>query len=239
MKTSILFFVISVSLIITSCSQLDQETSPIGPQINKTSETLNTPTIFPYTYLSSFPELNSVKWGHVSNDDGLVYVKFSKPVKDFNQIFCEIIYSDINETTSLKSELYFAGIPLNNEFSFAVSEGKIISDINLYAVYSYLQLEDILPANERPKLPYNIWQEFNSITVNEWEAKGETIFVNASDELINNQHVYAKIVSKQGSILVVLGKPSTSTFDIPKYGDLNIEDLDLFGFGHKPYYDTK
>jgi len=61
MKGLILFFALSVSLVLTSCSQLDQESSPVTPQINKESNPLNYET-FPYEYLAAFPEMESVKW---------------------------------------------------------------------------------------------------------------------------------------------------------------------------------
>jgi len=163
MKAVIFFFAISVSLILTSCSQLDQETSPVAPQMNKSLKSSNGPS-FPYNYLSVFPELNSD---------------------------------------------------------------------------NYFSSQEIPSYSELPEFPYNYWQRFNSILVYEWITKGETISVHASDAISNNQHVFAKINSKEGNMLVFIGKPATSSFDIPKYGDMNIEEFSLHGLSSSPFFDAQ
>ena len=217
MKSLVLFFAISVSMILTSCSQLDEQTSPLGPTMNKQSK--NSPTQ-PYTYLATFPELNSVKWSLSNNDDGNVVVSFISPVKNYSHLFCIVSYADIFEPALPNYELYFVGKPKSNEFNFQVPANKVISNIRVYVVYNY----------GGSRLPYADMQKFNSVPVNQWYAKGETISVDAANDINFNEHLFVRIESLSGSFLVFVGKPASSNFDIPKYGDMNVERLDLYGF---------
>jgi hypothetical protein len=237
MKGLILFFALSVSLVLTSCSQLDQESSPVTPQINKESNPLNYET-FPYEYLAAFPEMESVKWEEALSDGQWVIVTLNKTDREFHHIFCEVIYSDLTEPVEKISELYFAGKPEDSRFVFAKPENSIISDVRVYVVYDYPSVNEILIYNEIP-FPYNHWQKFSSIYVHAWETKDKVISISAENDVNNSEHIFAQINSKEGNMLVFAAKPSSEFFDIPKYGDTGVMDVNLYGLKYVCAYDVE
>jgi len=96
MKALILFFALTASFVLTSCSQLEQENSPLTPQLSKESVPANDVT-YPYEYLATFPEMKSVKWDETLSDDQWVVVTLDEQSRDYQHIFCEVIYSDFTE----------------------------------------------------------------------------------------------------------------------------------------------
>jgi hypothetical protein len=228
MKTTLFFLAFSFAVLLTSCSQVDQESSPLSPQINKNINQSGL-TSFPYKYLSEFPELETVKWEESLSDDQWVIVTLKKQSTEFHHIFCEVIYTDFTEADKKSSELFFAGKPEKLKFVFSKPSDKSISGIRVYGVYNYPTANDIQYNNEVYQFPYNYWQIFNSVTVNSWTVKENTVSVNASNELNYCEYIFAQINSKEGNKLVFAARPSSEFFDIPKYGDTGIEELNLYG----------
>ncbi|RPI74424.1 MAG: hypothetical protein EHM47_03600 [Ignavibacteriales bacterium] len=238
MKTSILLFALSVTLILTSCSQLEEESSPVTPSMNKYAEGSDI-NVFPYEYLATFQEVEYVKWEESLSDDQWVIVTMSKQKKEFHHIFCEIVYTDRNEPVAKDRELFFAGNPDNLKFAVPKPLDKTISEVNLYAVYNYPTANELPGYNEFPNFPYNDRQKFPSIGVDSWMTKEKIISVDAAEDVYNNEHVFVQIDSKEGKMLVFMAKPSFEIFEIPKYGDLGINEVNIYGLSTFRSYDVE
>jgi|GEM_PF-4125226 len=220
MKKTFLLFVFSASLILTSCSQLEQENSPVAPTINKHVDPANIIN-YPYEYLAAFPEIQYVKWEESVSDAQWVIVTMDKSLK-FHHLYCEIIYSSENEPIYEKRELIFAGKPETNKFAVSKTYSDKIKEVNVYAVLNF--------GNSDKPLPYNVGEKLNPVRVHSWNVQGDVVSVSTSEEIYTKSHVYARINSNSGNMLVFVGNPSAETFDIPEYGDLGINDVDLYGF---------
>lgn len=238
MKNMVLIFAVSLSMILASCSQLDQESSPVTPQFNKQSDPYNLNS-YPYEYLKAFPEIEYVKWEESISDAQWVIVTLSKPVQEFHHIFCEIIYTSSNETVENDRELIFAGKPDNLKFAVPKSLNEKISEVNIYAVYNYPSANEIIVNNEMYPFPYKERQQFKPVEVYSWDTSENTISVNASNDISSTEHVFAKINSKDGNKLVFIAQPESEFFDIPQYGDTGVLDIDLFGLSVLRSYDAR
>ncbi len=216
MKYAGVLFVFIVSLVLVSCSSLDQE--------NPTSSQLHKPNpdsfVYPYDYLTEFQEV-VVKDYFRFND----VIRVTVPEIPFKveQIFAIVEYSANPDFDYPTSTMVFVGNPRSNEFTIGTLGDKEISGLKIFA----------LPQRNIPDLvtefPYEISQKFNELTVTNWSSAGQFIKI-SSDEVENVAQTFAEITCKAGKILVYIDKPETNTFEIPKFGDLGVTGVKLFGY---------
>jgi hypothetical protein len=226
MKKAFLLLAFSVSLILASCSQLDQENSPVAPTLTKQVDPVNIDPAniinFPYEYLSAFPEIEYAKWEESYSDNQWVIVTLDRSVKKFHHLYCEIVYSSENEPTNEKRELIFAGKPGTNKIAVSKTYSDKIEEVNVYAVADY-------GSDDRP-LPYKTGEKLNTIFVKSWDIQDDAVLVNTSGEIYTSSQVYAQIDSEKGNMLVFVGNPAAETFNIPNFANIGVNNVELYGF---------
>ncbi len=219
MKASLYFLVLTVSLILSACSQDSQDLSPVSTQIEKNSVPV---IVYPYEYLDSFPELKT-KWEILSVKANTVQISFDNKGGNFDHFFCEVEYSNFIESNIPNNELIFIGKPTENTFNLQVLNSNTVTTIRVFGVSGYVPTGTFTT-----QFPYSTLQHFTVVPVMEWTANNDTISVVANSSITSSKQVFMKIISKEGNMLVFLGKPATQAFNIPKYGDIQIQELNLY-----------
>jgi hypothetical protein len=75
---------------------------------------------------------------------------------------------------------------------------------------------------------------FNIISKTEWHVSGSSIFIK-NDFPSDARDLFVQLETRKGgSILVYIGNPDVASesayFEIPKFGDLGVVDLKLYGY---------
>ncbi|QQS36674.1 MAG: hypothetical protein IPM56_01580 [Ignavibacteriales bacterium] len=224
MKYAGVFFVFVAALMLTSCSSLDQE-NPTTVQMQKSSVTT---FVYPYAFMTEFQSV-PVKDYFTFNDAIRVTVP-GVPFK-VEQMFALIEYLPSPDMDYSVSTLLFLGNPNAVEFTIPVLGDKNIVNVEVFA----------LPQRNIPDLvtnfPYDFCQDFDKLNVNNWSASGKNIKISC-DDAENVNELFAEIFYKAGKVIVYLGQPENTTFEIPAFGDMGVTSINLFGYSGPEDYRT-
>lgn len=213
MKYAGVLFVFIVSLVLVSCSSLDQE-NPTTPQLQKPGGSSFT---YPYNFLTEF---KSVPVKELIIFDGAVRVVTGEVPFQIEQMFAVFESSQDGE---VGSSLFFLENPGTGEFSISGLGDHNYGKVRVYAL-QHRNVPDLIT-----NFPYNYLQSFDFVSVDSWSVSGTNIKL--SSENINSvSQAFAEITYKDGKILVYLGRQTDSTFEIPVYGGMGVTDVQLFGY---------
>jgi len=222
MKGTLYFVALSVSLIFTACSSNEQEILPLSPQLEKvTVNDIN----FPYQYLQSFDEIKDVKISYRQDKSGLTLM-----INTGSQIIPHM-YAVIEQQSKLAPVLVFLGSSATQKYFI-----KGFNPLTRFSIKIYGGFKD--ETQLVGTIPYSPSTVFKIIPVRGWTASDPAIKVSSTKFPASLVHLFTELKTKTGSILVFLGKPENEDFEIPKYGELGIIDLNLFGYSEKMFDDN-
>jgi hypothetical protein len=211
MKNTLYFLALSVSLIFTACSSNEQDALPFSPQFEKVA--VNDVNL-PYAYLHSFEEVKDVKISIYPEEDGVTLVINTGSLKVSH------MYAVI-EQQGAPMMVFLGSSDDQKYFIKGINASRSIT-IRIYGGFR----DDTQLVNTVPYSPSTV---FNNIAVRGWSATDPSIKISSTKFPSGLVHLYTELKTKTGNILVFLGRPAGEDFEIPKYGDLGIADLKLFG----------
>ncbi|RPI67028.1 MAG: hypothetical protein EHM47_15485 [Ignavibacteriales bacterium] len=211
MKNTLYFLALSVSLILTSCTSNEQDSMPLSPQFEK--KEVNDINL-PYNYLQSFDEVSNVKVDYQMEKDGLILLVNTGSQK------IKHMYAVI-EQHGVPVMVFLGSSDDKKYFVKGINVSRSIS-IRIYGGFK----DDTQLVNTIPYSPSTV---FNNIAVQGWASSDSYIKVSSTKFPAGLIHLYTELKTKKGNVLVFLGRPAEEDFEIPKYGDLGIADLKLFG----------
>jgi hypothetical protein len=217
MKSTLYFLALSVSLIFTACSSNEQEIHPLSPQLEKVE--INS-TKSPYNYLQAFEEVKNLKLSYHQEKDGL-YLLINTGSQRINHL-----YAVIEQQGKLISTLIFLGSSDEQKYFIKGFNPVERFNIRIYGLF-----------NNKVKyiMPYPQSTIMDNIPVNGWGASDRYIKVSSAKFPVSLVHLFTELKTKKGNILVFLAKPEWEDFEIPKYGEYGVYDLNLFGYSTKSF----
>lgn len=213
MKNTLYLLALSVSLIFTACTSNEQDALPFSPQTEKTS-VVNDVNL-PYAYLQAFEEVKNIKISYYPEKDGMTLV-INTGSQIVNHMYAVIEQQDA-------PIMVFLGSSEDNKYFI-----RDINPLSRFNIRIYGSSSDDIQQLVNTH-PYSRSTTFGNIPVKGWAASDPYIKVSASRFPSGLMHLYTELQTKEGSILVFLGRPVEEDFEIPKYGSLGVSDLKLFG----------
>ena len=215
MKNLLYFIALSVSIFFTACSSNEHDIMPLSPSvgIEKISPDIN-PS---YQYLQSFTEIKNLKLEIFDDKDGITLVIHSK-LGGLNHLYA-VVEQQVKNLTSL----VFLGNSNEGKFLIKGLRKDLIGNIKIYGLNSY----------KLPAAPFSPPTLFNKIFVKGWSSSESYIKVSSGQFPSGLTYLFTELKTKKGSFLVFLDRPVSEDFEIPKYGEFGIIELNLFGYSQK------
>lgn len=219
MKTFIAICTISIAFLLMSCSNVEQDLSPVAPEIQKISAPEGTGT---FPYLTSFYSV-PVK-GFSALRDGEIEVEvvvgdLGWP-KDVVHIYALLEYE--LQTVSSQNKMVFLEKPISNIFKL---KGFNTVGLKNVKVYCYSPVSDILFEQ-----PYPQQQSFNNIEI-QWSANYKGIQILLSGTAGDLGDSFVEITTSEGSFVTFIDEPQSEKIFIPRSGPAGLietTDVNLF-----------
>ena len=217
MKNIMMLIALSFALILTACSNTEQDLiSPNSFQVEKSNIGVQ---IFPYDLYQVFPELNSAIVSWQNEKEGITITVSDRSAGISNKyIFAVIKFAENNGTT-----LAFLGDLKTGKYYLQGFNAEKISTITIF-------YDDITLSAGENSLPYPQSQLFNNIGVKGWADGGAYVKVSSNPFTSRTEHLFAQLIASEANQLVFIGKPESESFDFPKSEKLNLKDIKLFTF---------
>lgn len=218
MKKFFFLAAISVSIILSACSDSVQDISPVSPQLSKTGPDIS----YPFRLYQSFPEISNVKIKWERTREGLlISVQLQSRLNPTDLLFAVIEFLDVDFDGNNQQMVYLGHSSVGTYLINGI-RNRSVRNIKIY-VYQSGNLQD------KPQ-PYTPSELFNLNGVNGWSSGGDVVKVSSYKFSARMKHLYAELTSKEGNQLVFLGKPGGEDFDFPVKPTGPITDLRLFGY---------
>ena len=212
-----LFF---VTFVLSSCSDVNQDYSPVSPKINKVSVSEYDGA---FQYLQTFEEIPVVSFSSPSvgqqGNLGLI-INCESKYWPSNVLSVFVVLAHYNIFDPAFDELVVINNPESNVLSIPNA-----SDKNLKSVRVFYFVEDIgiVPQG----LPD--YSSLEKLHINSWNTSGKSIEVYSNDWKSSTSNCFLELQMKDKNILVYISKPEYKQFTVPKFGDKSITDIKLFG----------
>jgi len=215
MKNIMMLIALSFALILTACSNTEQDIiSPNSSHVGKSNIGVQ---IFPYELYKVFPELNSAIVSWQNEKEGITIVVSDRSAGISNKyIFAVIKFVDNKGST-----MAFLGDLKTGKYYLNGFNAEKISTINIF-------YDDIALSAGENALPYPQTQLFSNIGVKGWADGGAYVKVSSNPFNSRIEHLFAQLIASEANQLVFIGKPESETFDFPKSEKLNLKDIKLF-----------
>lgn len=211
MKNVLITFALSLSLMLSACQSNEEDMLPLSPQFEKMAAD---EISFPYSYLQAFEEIKEAKISYHPEREGMVLLvnTGSRKVQNMYAVF---------EQHGTNVMVFLGSSDEQKFFVKNVSPARNIT-IKIYGGFK----NDVRNSNIYPYLPSTT---FFNIPVKGWSASDPGIKVTAETFPRGLQHLFAELNTKKGSMLVFLARPANEDFEIPRYGNLGVINLKLYG----------
>jgi len=215
MKNIMMLIALSFALILTACSNTEQDIiSPNSSQVEKSNIGVQ---IFPYELYKVFPELNSAIVSWQNEKEGITIFVSDRSAGISNKyIFAVIKFVDNKGST-----MAFLGDLKTGKYYLNGFNAEKISTINIF-------YDDIALSAGENALPYPQTQLFNNIGVKGWADGGAYVKVSSNPFTSRIEHLFAQLIASEANQLVFIGKPESESFDFPKSEKINLKDIKLF-----------
>jgi hypothetical protein len=216
MKSLLYFLALSVSIFFTACSSNDQDIMPLSPQFEKVESKDGTT---PYSYLQAFNEIKNIKVEYFQDKEGITLI--------INSSLASVkhLYAVVEQTGKQTSSLIFLGNSGEGKYLIKGYKSDTIKNIRIYGVNNSNTQDGIAPFS-----PSTI---INKVPVKGWSATDSFIKVSSTKFPAGVKYLFTELKTKQGNVIVFLGKPVAEDFEIPKYGQMGIIELNLFAYTPK------
>lgn len=215
MKSLIALFTITSAFFLMSCSNIDQDASPVGPETSKLSVPEATGT---YPYLQSFNSIPVESFTVIPGDDAIEVVVGDEGWPEaLEHIYVVLEYE--SETNPSADRMVYLEKPRSAAFQV---EGFKITGLKAVKVYCYELFTD--PGIQNPYLPL---QSFNNVEM-QWSANDEEIQILLYDNFGDLGDSFAEITTTDGSFTVFIDKPNNKEILIPKYAKPTTTGVKLY-----------
>jgi hypothetical protein len=214
MRTLLTLFTIVSIFTLMSCSNVDQDLSPVGPEISKISVTEATGT---YPYLQLFNSCPVESYTVFGNDVIEIVVGDEGWPEALEHIYVILEYE--SEIHPSAERMVYLEKPRTVTFQI---EGFRTTGLKAVKVYYYALFTD--PGIQNPYLPL---QSFNDVEM-QWSANDEEIQILLNDNFGDLGDSFAEITTTDGSFAVFVDKPNSKEILIPKYGKPVTTGVKLF-----------
>ncbi len=219
MKNLIYFATLVLALTFAGCSNTEQDIiSPNGSQVEKS---IYEPQTFPYDLYQTFTEMNSDKISWQDNKTGLLI-----KVNDVSTLKNSQLFATIEFVNDKDIVMVFLGYLKMHQFYLG---GIYAREVKTIRVFSAVINSNFVPS-PFGVTPYPFNQFFYNHSVTEWTDDGYEIKVGAMPFPPNMEHLFALLMSREGNLLMFVGKPDTPKLIIPKSKEINLNDLKLFTY---------
>ncbi len=215
MKSLIALFTITSAFFLMSCSNVDQDLSPVGPEMEKISAPDVTGT---YQYLTCFTsiEVDGFSAGTRGDEIEVVVGQRGWP-DDLEHIYVMLeYYSDINPSPD---KMVYLEKPASTTFTLKGFKTTGLKDVK---VYCYVPATD--PGVQSPYKPQ---QSFNDIEI-QWFADYNGIGLTLLDKGTGLGDSFVEITSTEGSFVTFIDVPTNQKIFIPYNGDLAITSVNFY-----------
>ena len=211
MKALISILSLLFVLLLVGCSNLDQETLPVAPELNKmvSGQILESDN---YPFLQCFNSV-PVQSFNITKSPGSVEVVIApnKFPKVFKHMFAVLEYEDFAEPAT--NSMVFIGKPLSNVFELKGIETSFLKNIKVYAYNPENNLIDIKP-------PYVYLTLFAEIKITEWNDTGDELLIYIDDWNANIGDTFIEIKFNNSDPsdygLTFIAKPTSQIITVPK-----------------------
>ncbi|MCK5607981.1 hypothetical protein KAR91_39235 [Candidatus Pacearchaeota archaeon] len=217
MKSLIALFTITSAFFLMSCSNVDQDLSPVGPEIEK----ISVPDVIgTYQYLTCF---NSIPVDGFTVDPGRgvieVVVGSRGWADNLEHIYVMLEYfSEINPSPD---KMVYLEKPISTTFALTGFETTGLKDVK---IYGYVPATDPGVQN-----PYQPQQSFNDVEI-QWKADHNGIGLTLLDIgiIIGLEDSFVEITTTEGSFVTFIDVPTNQKIFIPYNGDSAITSVNLY-----------
>lgn len=205
MKYAWLFVVTFATFLLTSCSDIQENQSPVSSQM---VSTLNKGA----GYKSVSTQIPIKEWRYTATEGG-IFITFGCDMQEYDFIFAVIQNQEFSKT-----QLVFLQ-KINDEYYLALSETNEISDVR---VYGNKVISDI------GVYPFAYLQNFEQVKVNSWSVNGP--FISISNSAWNHiaSSLFVEVLSEDQNLLVYVGEYWDYEFAIPNFDLKQVDGIKLF-----------
>lgn len=211
-------------LFLVSCSDFEQESSPIVPEFQKTSTNYEI-TSGTYEYLQCF-DLIPVQSIQSSTTLGSIEIVISPKIfpKYFMHMFVMLEYKD--SILPLRNSMIFVGKPNSNIIRI---DGVNESSLKSVKVYAYIPKVDGKGISQ----PYNYLTSFQELTVTEWNVSNNEILIFTQDWSSSLGDTFIELTiahpGSQNHVLTYIAKPMEGKLILPKFLKERITQVKMYG----------
>lgn len=224
MKQIVSAFLLLFVLFLISCSNLEQESSPIAPELKKDGTgKINTDGAYDYLQCFNYIPVQSFK---STTTPGTIEIVISpdKFPKLFMHMFVALEYKEGG--LPLRNNMIFVGKPNTNIIRV---NGILEHTLKSVKVYAYIPNNDwkgITP-------PYNYLTSFEELVIDEWNISNNQILIYYGDWKPNLRDTFLELTiassSKQNYLLTYIASPSEGKVIIPKFMKEKIIQIKSYG----------
>jgi len=217
MKALIALFTITSAFFLMSCSNVDQDLSPIGPEIEKNSVPDATGT---YPYLTTFNSISVESFTVLPGiRSGEIEVVVGSRGWSDNLEHIYVMLEYLGVTNQSADKMVYLEKPSSSTFQLEGFETENLIDVK---VYCYVPVTD-----PGIKHPYPMQQSFNDIEI-QWFADHNGIELILPPTGTGLGDSFVEISSDEGSVVVFIGIPDNTEIFIPYNGDSAITSVNLY-----------
>ncbi len=224
MRTFISFIAVIGIFFLASCSDLNQDISPVAPEINKVSEQTTGPILgdpYYYSYLQDFVEIKVTSFGNSKSNTISVTIDNSKAPGEIIHAFAVLDY--FSPTVTGQCYLVFVGKLNSSTFEIPGYSADKLANVRIYALTS---------GNGRPKSKvYDQYQSFQDMLISNFDIVGRDMKIVTSSWSENLLDAFVEISSGGSRKLVYIEKPESSAFSIPITNPFPGSDISVRLFG--------
>jgi len=205
-------------IFFTSCSDVNQDFSPVSPGIEKQ----NGPgpiSPFIYDYMQEFIELNVEEFSSTKANAVVIHLQGVKATSEIIHAFAILEYN--SPMTPGTSALVFLGKPSSTTIEIPNFSSENLTGVRVYALKS----ASGVPISGT----YEDYQPFEQLNVSNLEVASTYIKVTTPDWSSDLKESFAELKFKSGNKLVFLERPSSGEFSIPVQDTYHFTDIKLFG----------
>ncbi len=215
MKTLVALFTFTFALLLMSCSNIDQDLSPVGPDVEKIS-TLDVQSTYPY--LTLFNSVQVESFTIIPGDDAIDIVVGGRGWADnLEHIYVMLEYAA--DTYPSADKMVYLEKPRSVTFRLKGFKTDGLKDVK---VYCYEPFTD--PGIKHPYFPL---QSFNN-TEMQWYSSENEIQILLYDTFRNLGDSFAQITTTEGSFVLFLDKPTIKEILIPKNAKTEVTGVKLY-----------
>lgn len=221
MKILSSLFVLVFAIFLASCTQTENNISPVAPNLNKVTgtSTIHNGTPFPFPLLTTFKSYTTKEWNS-SSQLNKVTVLLTQQLPPKCITFAIVTYAAPGPISNSQKVMTYLDLQSGNKLTVSVIPSKRIQAITIYGLSN-----NSFGTNNF----YSVNQNFSNLKVDSWKSSGNNLTVSSSSYVPSISQLYAVVNYGTTSVLVFMQKPSTQTFSIPNYGGSTVTSVSLFG----------